>query len=82
MTVANDYFRVIAHDDYGKPARCSYCARGAKHVVVLPLTDRPELEERLRAADGDPLWLGLCAYCVLDMAKALQSYRAQEQEAP
>ena len=64
-------FRVIAADDHGKPVRCSYCARSAKRVVVLPLTDRPELEERIRAEDGEELWMGLCAYCVLAMAKAL-----------
>lgn len=66
-----DSFRVIEHDDYGKPVRCSYCARDVKRVVVLPLTDRPELEERIRAANGEELWMGLCAYCVLELAKAL-----------
>ena len=68
---AADSFRVITHDDHGEPARCSYCPREVKRVVVLPLTGRPELEERIRAADGDELWLGLCAYCVLEMARAL-----------
>ena len=63
-------FRVIAADDHGEPVRCSYCARGVKHVVVLPLTS-PGLEERSRAADGEELWMGLCAYCVLEMARAL-----------
>lgn len=76
MSVAPDNFRVIARDDHGQPARCSYCARGAKRVVVLPLTDRPGLEARIAAADGNQLWLGLCAYCVLDMAKALQAAEA------
>ena len=71
MNVASDNFRVIAQDDRGEPVRCSYCARGVKHVVVLPITVRPELEERIRAADGGELWMGLCAYCVLEMAKAL-----------
>ena len=71
MNVAVDSFRVIAQDDYGKPARCAFCARGAKHVVALPITKRPELEERILAADGHELWMGLCAYCVLAMAKAL-----------
>ena len=66
-----DSFRVIEHDDHGQPARCSYCVRGAKRVVVLPLTDRPELEEQIHAADGDERWLGLCAYCVLELARAL-----------
>ena len=71
MNVASDNFRVIAQDDRGEPVCCSYCARGVKHVVVLPITVRPELEERIRAADGGELWMGLCAYCVLAMAKAL-----------
>lgn len=77
MSAANDNFRVIAHDDHGQPARCSYCARGAKRVVVLPLTGRPDLEARIRAADGGDPWLGLCAYCVLDMARALQAAEAK-----
>lgn len=64
-------FQVIASDDHGQSVRCSFCARGAKHVVVLPLTKRPELEDRIVAADGEELWVGLCAYCVLAMAKAL-----------
>lgn len=64
-------FRVISQDDHGEPVHCSYCTRDAKHVVVLPLTDRPELEKWIRAADGEELWVGLCAYCVLAMAKAL-----------
>lgn len=65
-------FEVITHDVHGKPARCSYCDRGVRRVVVLPLTEHPGLAERIRSADGGPLWLGLCAYCVLDMATALQ----------
>lgn len=69
MNVVADNFRVIAQDDHGEPARCSYCARGAKHVVVLPLTGHPELEKQLRASDGEELWLGLCAYCVLACAE-------------
>ena len=77
MNVAADTFRVIAQDDHGEPVRCSYCARGVKHVVVLPITVRPELEERIRAADGGELWMGLCAYCVLAMATALA--RAEEK---
>ena len=68
---AADSFRVIEHDDHGEPARCSGCTRDVKRVVVVPLTYRPELEERIRAADGDELWMGLCAYCVLAMARAL-----------
>ena len=30
-----------------------------------------ELEERFRAANGEELWMGLCAHCLLAMAKAL-----------
>ena len=64
-------FVVISRNDHGESVRCSYCARAVKHVVVLPLTDRPELEARILAADGEELWMGLCAYCVLAMAKTL-----------
>ncbi len=69
--VSADSFRVIGKDDHGEPVRCSYCARDVARVAVLPLTGRPELEDRIRAADGEELWVGLCAYCVLAMAKAL-----------
>ncbi len=64
-------FRVLARDDHGEPARCSYCARSAEHVVVLPLTQRPELDARIAESDGEELWVGLRAYCVLAMAEAL-----------
>ena len=64
-------FVVISQDDYGKPVRCSFCTHAVPRVVILPLAQRPELEERIRAADGEELWMGLCAYCVLAMAKAL-----------
>ena len=64
---AVDTFRVIEHDDHGAPVRCSYCPREVKRVVVLPLTGRLPL----RASDSDDMWLGLCAYCVLAMARAL-----------
>ena len=64
-------FRVISRDDRGEPVRCSHCARCTKHVVVLPLTSRPELEDRIHAADGEELWVGLCARCLLTMTKAL-----------
>ena len=64
-------FEVISEDVHGQPVRCSYCSRGAPRVVVLPLADRPAFDN-----DGTPpsdeAWLGICAYCVLDMAKALQ----------
>lgn len=70
-------FRVISRSDDGVPVRCSYCARPMKHVVVLPLTKRPELEERLEASDGNELWMGLCAYCVLAMAQALSAAEAK-----
>jgi hypothetical protein len=70
-------FEVIGHDANGQPVRCSYCARGAKHVVVLPLTTRPGLDEPFTSPDGTPLWAGLCAHCVLDMAKALADAQGQ-----
>lgn len=73
MSAANDIFSVITHDDHGQPARCSYCPRVVKRVVMMPLTGHPGLEERIRLADGGQRWLGLCAFCVLDMAKALQA---------
>lgn len=61
-------FEVMSHDVHGAPARCSYCERGAgRTVVVLPLTDQ---QQRVTQDDA---WIGVCAYCVLDMAKALQA---------
>lgn len=73
MNPVNDNFKfeVISHDDHGEPARCSYCTRGGTHFVVL------RLEERVRSADGGEPWLALCAFCVLDMAKALQKAEAK-----
>ena len=64
-------FRVIEQDDHGAPVRCSGCPRDVRRVVVLPLTYRPELEDRFRASDGDELWMSVCAHCLLAMAKAL-----------
>lgn len=64
-------FEVISQDA-DVPVRCSYCTRTIRRVVALPLTDLPGLEDPLRSADGKELWLALCAYCVLDMARALQ----------
>lgn len=58
MNASADSFRVVERDDYGKPVRCSYCSRAVKRVVVLPLTD-------------DETWLGVCPYCVLEMARSL-----------
>ena len=69
-------FEVLTHDVHGEPVHCSYCDRGAKRVVMLPLAEHPALRERLRGVDGSQL-LGLCAYCVLDMAKALQFAEAR-----
>lgn len=71
MNVAADTFDVISKDDHGEPARCSFCARVVPRVVVLPLTPLPELKYRIVALDGAELCAGLCAYCVLAMAKAL-----------
>lgn len=65
---AADTFRVAEQDDHGDPVRCSYCPRDVKRVVVLPLSDPPE---RILAANDDERWLGLCAHCVLKMARAL-----------
>lgn len=72
-------FEVISEDVHGESVRCSFCARSVPCVVILPLTQRPELEERLRASDGDALWVGLCAYCVLAMAKALARHSGTAQ---
>ena len=69
--ISPDNFRVIASDDHGTPVRCSYCVRRAHRVVVLPLTPRPELDDRVAASDGNELWLGLCADCVDAMRVAL-----------
>ena len=66
-----DIFRVIEHDDHGAPARCSYCPREVKRVVVVPLEHRLDQPEQRRSVDSGDLWLGLCAYCVLEMARAL-----------
>ena len=58
-------FEVISEDVHGDPVRCSYCTRGAPHVVALGLPI-------VAGTSTNDLWLGLCAYCVLDMARALQ----------
>ena len=58
-------FRVIAADDPGDLVRCSYCERGMKHIVLVPLVTY------IASADGDALGVGFCAYCVLAMANAL-----------
>ena len=65
-------FDVITHDDEGKQVRCSYCARPVPHVVVIPLTKQPDLEERIEASDGAELWLGLCADCVDGLHRAIK----------
>ncbi len=67
-----------ANDD-GTPARCSYCARSVDHVAVLPLAQRPELEERIRVGLSGEMWVGLCAYCVLAIAEALAAAHAREK---
>jgi hypothetical protein len=73
-------FRVISRDAHGESVRCSYCARGMEHVVVLPLTKRPDLDERIVASDGEELWMGLSAYCVLGMANALAAAGVKHRE--
>jgi hypothetical protein len=65
-------FEVISEDVHGQPVRCSYCSRGAPRVVVLPLVDRSASDNDNSAPPSDEAWLGVCAYCVLDMARALQ----------
>jgi hypothetical protein len=65
-------FEVIS-EVYGAPVGCSFCARAVKRVVGLPIVDHtgdrpsadPELEGRFTTS------MFLCAYCVLEMAKAL-----------
>lgn len=78
IAVDSSNFEVISQDKHGHPVSCSYCSRGMEHVVVLPLTARPELDERIRASDGAELWVGLCAYCVLAMAQALANARGKK----
>ena len=63
-----DIFRVIEHDDHGAPARCSFCSHEVKRVVAISLADRLDQPAPHRSAD---MWLGLCAYCVLKMARTL-----------
>lgn len=66
-------FEVISADEYSM--RCSFCSRVVKRVVALRCPQQasrvvasdPELEDRF-ALSGQ---LGLCAYCVLEMAKTL-----------
>ena len=70
-------FRVISHDVQGDPARCSRCSRDARRVVVLPIEDRPGSTGQVIVVDGGTRWLGVCAYCVLDMARAFQVAEAQ-----
>jgi hypothetical protein len=79
--VDSSNFRVISQDVHGAPVRCSFCARGVPRVVALPLTRQPELEERIAESDGDELWVGLCAYCVLAMARALAANSNEEPRA-
>jgi hypothetical protein len=64
-------FRVMSCDDNGDPVCCSYCTRPVPRVVVLPLTQRPELDARLAASDGEALWVGLCAGCVDALVESL-----------
>ena len=63
-------FEVISEDVHGDAVRCSYCERGAPRVVVLPLVTG-KLGDPAHVTEDDR-WLGMCAYCVLDMARALQ----------
>lgn len=72
MSAATTLFRVIARDVHGDPVRCSCCSRDIQRVVVLPIADPIASEGQLRV-DGGTRWLGACAFCVLDMAKALRA---------
>ena len=58
-------FEVMFRDVHGDPVRCSFCARPVPCVVVL---------HRIPEPDGSDLWLGVCAFCVLAMAKTLASH--------
>ena len=71
MNDSIDSFQVIGEDDHGQPVHDSGCPREVKRGVVLPLAHRSELEQRPRASESEELWMGLCAYRVLAMAKAL-----------
>jgi len=64
-------FDVMSHDRHGDPVRCSYCAQDVERVVVMPLSSRPELDDRIAESDGEELWLGLCAKCIDGMRLAL-----------
>lgn len=63
-------FVVISQDDYGKSVRCSFCTHAVPRVVILPLTQRSAMEDRIHATDGEGLWVGICAGCVLAMSQA------------
>lgn len=76
MSAATTTFRVIARDDHGELVRCSCCSRDIQRVVVLPIADPVATEGQLRAGAGTR-WLGVCAFCVLDMARALQAAEAK-----
>jgi len=74
-------FEVISQDVHGDPVSCSFCTRRVPIVVVLPLT-RSELDQHIQS-DSEQLWLGLCAYCVLGMARALaRNSNQSSNEAP
>jgi len=61
-------FDVLSQDMHGRPVECSYCDRPIKKVVALPLPSLAASNNN----DSDR-WIGVCAYCVLAMAKALQA---------
>ena len=72
-------FEVISQDVHGDPVSCSFCTRLVPIVVVIPLTRLSELDQRVES-DGEQLWLGLCAYCVLGMARAFARNSNQSNE--
>ena len=70
-------FEVLARDVNGNPVECSYCDRPIKRVVALPLA--PSIASNSNDTSDTDRWLGVCAYCVLAMAKALQAAEAADR---
>jgi hypothetical protein len=66
-------FEVFSQDGNGNPVECSYCNRPIKRVVALPLAPSVTASNSNESDHDGDRWLGVCAYCVLAMAKALQA---------
>ena len=74
-------FDVMTHDVHGASVCCSHCDRPVPCVVVLPIAQRPSSSDQSPVAtEGGPFWIGLCAYCVLAMARALAQNINEEPE--